>query len=77
MVAVGMRDALLNAALLNAALGRTLTAIVASAPRASNDWAWYFFAGRTGSQEQETGFRIAWATVIKRCRKVGDCWVAT
>ncbi len=43
--------------------------------RAAFNAAWQSHGGRTPSEREETAFRIAWAAVKKRYRKVGDIWV--
>jgi cation transport regulator len=43
--------------------------------RAVFNSAWHSYDGRTASAPEETAFRVAWAAVKKRCRKIGDFWV--
>lgn len=43
--------------------------------RAAFNAAWHSYAGRTASEQEETAFRIAWAAVKKRYRKIGERWV--
>lgn len=38
--------------------------------------AWQTYAGRRPHEREEIAFRIAWAAVKKRYRKIGDAWVA-
>jgi cation transport regulator len=36
---------------------------------------WQSYADRKPHEQEETAFRVAWATVKKRYRKQGDRWV--
>jgi cation transport regulator len=43
--------------------------------RAAFNAAWESYAERGSQVQEETAFRVAWAAVKKRYRKVGDTWV--
>ena len=43
--------------------------------RAAFNTAWQSHAGLTAAEQEETAFRIAWAAVKKRYRKIGDFWL--
>jgi len=43
--------------------------------RAAFNAAWETYADRGPQAQEETAFRVAWAAVKKRYRKVGDFWV--
>jgi cation transport regulator len=43
--------------------------------RAAFNAAWHSYADRTPSEREETAFRVAWAAVGKRYRKLGNAWV--
>ena len=43
--------------------------------RAAFNAAWHSYADRTPSEQEETAFRVAWAAVRKRYRKIGDAWI--
>lgn len=43
--------------------------------RAAFNAAWLSYADRGPQAQEETAFRVAWAAVKKRYRKVGDTWV--
>ena len=43
--------------------------------RAAFNAAWDSYARRGPQAQEETAFRVAWAAVKKRYRKVGDRWV--
>jgi cation transport regulator len=38
--------------------------------------AWEAYADRSAAEQEEIAFRVAWAAVKKRYRKLGGCWVA-
>ncbi|MGC2413728.1 MAG: ChaB family protein [Stellaceae bacterium] len=43
--------------------------------RAAFNAAWQSYADQGPQAQEETAFRVAWAAVKKRYRKVGDVWV--
>jgi cation transport regulator len=43
--------------------------------RAAFNAAWASYADRGRQAQEETAFRIAWAAVKKRYRKIGKAWV--
>jgi cation transport regulator len=43
--------------------------------RATFNAAWDTYAGRSPIGREETAFRVAWAAVKKRYRKVDDSWI--
>ena len=43
--------------------------------RSAFNAAWQSYAERGPQMQEETAFRVAWAAVKKRYRKVGDVWV--
>jgi len=42
--------------------------------RAAFNAAWESYAARGRTGQEETAFRVAWAAVKKRYRKIGDVW---
>jgi cation transport regulator len=44
--------------------------------RAAFNAAWQSYADHGPSRREEIAFRVAWAAVKKRYRKIGDGWVA-
>jgi cation transport regulator len=43
--------------------------------RAAFNAAWHSHGDRTRSEQEETAFRIAWAAVGRRYRKIGESWI--
>jgi cation transport regulator len=43
--------------------------------RAAFNAAWESYASRGPQMQEATAFRVAWAAVKKRYRKIGDTWV--
>ena len=43
--------------------------------RAAFNAAWESYADRCPIGQEETAFRVAWAAVKKRYRKIGDLWL--
>jgi cation transport regulator len=44
--------------------------------RAAFNSAWQSYAGYEPHAREEIAFRVAWAAVKRRYRKIGDVWVA-
>lgn len=45
--------------------------------RSAFNAAWRSYAERGPEAQEEIAFRVAWAAVKKRYRKVGETWIAT
>jgi cation transport regulator len=43
--------------------------------RAAFNAAWQSYADRGATGQDETAFKVAWAAVKKRYRKIGESWV--
>jgi cation transport regulator len=44
--------------------------------RSAFNGAWQTYADRGPREQEEVAFRVAWAAVKKRYRKLGEVWVA-